>query len=100
MNILLVFIGTRFPGSLDLKSSGESRMFSASLFLLLLPYSREIARKVLNFYTFAHENKSEINFRETYPCFSFVLPYIIIIIIIIDTSQIVQKKKKEINKHF
>ena len=35
-----------------------------------------IRRKPEFVYTFAHENKSENNFRETYPCFSFVLPYI------------------------
>ena len=48
-----------------------SRIFAQNLNL------REIARKlVLNFYTFADENKSEIKFRETYPRFSFVLTYI------------------------
>ena len=33
---------------------------------------REIARKLVpNFYNFAHENISELNFRKTDPCFSF-----------------------------
>ena len=47
-----------------------SRIFAQNLDL------REIARKLVpNFCNFAHENISELNFRKTDPCFSFLWPY-------------------------